>query len=61
MIKQAKNLKQIEFLKQVPSHSRDRLNRMSRKLDVQFLKQIPMHPRDRLERIVKDREVKFVK
>ena len=77
MIKKAKNLKEIEFVKQVSSHPRDRLKRMSRKMsrnqdnvqfikyvpppDIQFIKQIAMHSRDRLERMVKDEEVKFVK
>ena len=54
-------MKEIEFVKQVPSHPRDRLKRTSRKPDFQFIKQIPIHPRDRLERMVKDKEVKFVK
>ena len=70
-------MKEIEFVKQVPSHPRDRLKRMSRKMsrnqddvqfikyvpprDIQFIKQIAMHSRDRLERMVKDGEVKFVK
>ena len=70
-------MKEIEFVKQVPSHPRDRLKRMSRKMsrnqddvqfikyvpppDVQFIKQMPMHPTDRLERLVEGGEVKFVK
>ena len=77
LIRKVKNLTDIVFIKQVPSHPSHRLKRMSRKmsrnqdniqfikyvppLDVQFIKQIPMHPRDRLERMVEDGEVKFIK
>ena len=65
------------FTKQVSSHPRNRLKRMSRKmsrnqddiqfrkyippLDVQFIKQMSMHPRDRLERMVEDGEAKLHK
>ena len=47
----------IEFIKQVPTHPRDRLTRASKNAqgdeDVKFIKQVPAHPRDRLRRKTK--------
>ena len=47
----------IEFIKQVPMHRRDRLTRASKNAqgdeDVKFIKQVPAHPRDRLRRKTK--------
>ena len=42
----------VQFIKQVPIHSRDRLERATKYAqkgddDVEFIKQVPMHPRDR--------------
>ena len=47
----------IEFIKQVPTHPRDRLMRASKNAqgdeDIKFIKQVPAHPRDRLRRKTK--------
>ena len=41
----------IEFLKQVPVHPRERLRKkIKEEKDIEFLKQVPVHPRDRLRR-----------
>ena len=53
----------IEFVKQVPVHPRDRLTRATKKAqsdDVEFVKQVPVHPRDRLARATKE-DVEFLK
>ena len=39
----------VEFLKQIPVHPRDRLARKT-KDEVKFLKQVPQHPQDSLKR-----------
>ena len=49
----------VQFIKQVPMHPRDRLERGTKNAhrdddDVEFIKQVPMHPRDRLERATKN-------
>ena len=43
---------EVEFVKQVPSHPRDRLSRKTKKIkhEVKFVKKVPSHPRDGLER-----------
>ena len=41
---------QLQFLKQVPMHPRDRLAGKIKNIDndVKFIKQVPLHPQDRL-------------
>ena len=47
----------VQFIKQVPMHPRDRLARVTKNAqgdyDVKFIKQVPAHPRDRLRRQTK--------
>ena len=47
----------VQSLKQVPMHPRDKLVSATKKAqddDVQFIEQVPSHPRDRLERKTKN-------
>ena len=45
---------ELELIKQVPQHPRDRLRRRQNLREVQFIKQQPEHPRDRLQRKTKE-------
>ena len=60
----------VQFLKQVPMHPRDKLATATKNAqrdddDVDFVKQVPMYPRDRLTKATKnaqrDDDVKFLK
>ena len=53
----------VQFIKQVPIHPRDRLARATKKAqshDVEFAKQVPVHPRNRLAWATK-KKVVFLK
>ena len=54
---------QIKFIKQVPSHPRERFERKAAVLNdaLKFIKQTPVHPRDRLRRRNKSNGVRFIK
>ena len=48
----------VQFVKEVPMHPRDRLARATKNAhrdddDIEFIKQVPMYPRDRLVRTTK--------
>ena len=60
----------VQFIKQAPTHPRDRLARVTKNAqrdddDIEFIKQVPMHTRDRLARATKnaqgDDDFKFIK
>ena len=54
---------EIEFVKKVPQHPRDRLAQKAKNNDeVQFIKKVHVHPRDRLARKTKNNDkVQFIK
>ena len=57
-LKKVGNSYDVQFVKQVPMHPRDRLAMAAKKKekkDVQFIKQVPLYPRHRLARAVKSK------
>ena len=74
-LKKESGTNDIEFVKQVPLHPRERLIRKRKaelnnyselskksKSDITFIKQVPVHPRDRLKKLAAINEkVKFIK
>ena len=57
------NVDDVQFVKQVPVHPRDRLARATKKAhsdNREFVKQVFVHPRDRLTRATKE-DVEFLK
>ena len=74
-LKGTSGTKEVEFIKQVSLHPRERLKRKKKaelnnynelskksKSDITFIRQVPMHPGDRLKKLTAiNKKVKFIK